>query len=219
MRDGQGAKGGPAPVYVHFFPKKQGGASEAVTQPVPVAEPPKAARPKRKKVAVEAQPPPKARVKASPKQAALARSVLTAKDPKRAARALSKASLNELFGLAHRLFEAGSLTQARRLLEPVTQSKPDDAFPFTLLGATYLAQGEDTKALPMFEAALDRDRGDWAARVYRAEVHLALGRWRVALAELQRVLEKGPARNPFVKRAKRLLAMAEKLAKKAARSP
>ena len=86
---------------------------------------------------------------------------------------------------------------------------PADAFPFTLLGATYLAQGDEDRALPLFEAALERDKADWAARVYRAEVHLSQGRLKLAQTQLASVVTKGPAKSPFVKRAKRLLALAK----------
>ena len=82
---------------------------------------------------------------------------------------------------------------------------PRESFPFTMLGTVYLAMELPDRALALFESALELDKGDVAASVYRGELRLRRGKVRPALADLERAVAGGDASDPFVQRGKRLL--------------
>ncbi len=117
-----------------------------------------------------------------------------------------------LFG--HRLFEEGRLDEARGVFEGLVSLGVEEAFPHTMLGTVYLALGDQTRALALFEAALALDPADLAARVYRGEIRLNRGRFRLAVEDLRRAVNSGAAEDPFVDRARRLLRMARELARR-----
>ncbi len=117
-----------------------------------------------------------------------------------------------LFG--HRLFEEGRLEEARGVFEGLVSLGVEDAFPHTMLGTVYLALGDQDRALALFEAALTLDPADLAARVYRGEIRLNRGRFKLAVEDLRRAVNAGAAEDPFVDRARRLLRMARDLARR-----
>ncbi|MBI3186067.1 MAG: hypothetical protein HYZ28_28355 [Myxococcales bacterium] len=115
-----------------------------------------------------------------------------------------------LFG--HHLFESGRLEEARVVFEGLVGMDVADAFPYTMLGTIYLALGDQDRALALFEAGLQIDERDLAARVYRAEIRLNRGKLKMALEDLHRAVEIGLGDDPFVDRAKRLLRLAQEMA-------
>ncbi len=114
----------------------------------------------------------------------------------------------------HRLFELGRLQEARAVFEGLVELELEDSFPHTMLGTIYLALGTQDRALALFEAALELDRDDLAALVYRGEIRLNRGKLKLALGDLNRALELGTGDDPFVERARRLIRMAQELAKR-----
>lgn len=112
-----------------------------------------------------------------------------------------------LFG--HRLFARGRMREAQVVFEGIVAREPDEAFPYTMLGAVYLAQGDDGRALALFDAALTMDPADPAALVNRAEIRLRRRQPKLALKDLERAIDgarRGPA--PFLARARALAAHA-----------
>lgn len=134
--------------------------------------------------------------------------ILRAKSPLELLRGLSRRQLTEVSVEGHTLFENGDLENARRIFEHVVALEPDDSFSYTMLGTIFLALGEQDRALALFEAALGVDKTDLAARVYRGEIRLHRGRYKLAIDDLQRALDGGDPQDPFVDRAKRLMKIA-----------
>lgn len=110
--------------------------------------------------------------------------------------------------LGHALFEAGDLDSARTIFGALVVLGRPDAFPHTMLGTIALSAGASQAALEHFEAALAIDPGELAALVYRAELRLTGRRSGRAVEDLQQALRLGPAGDPFVERARRLLRLA-----------
>ena len=127
---------------------------------------------------------------------------------------LDRVELAQMAMFGHQLFEAGRLEEARVVFEGLVALDVKDAFPHTMLGTVYLALGLHDRAVALFEAALALDPEDVAARVYRAEIRIHQKRLRPAIAELTAVLRKGPADDPFVQRATRLLEIAREQARR-----
>jgi predicted Zn-dependent protease len=128
--------------------------------------------------------------------------------------AAGSASRDQLAQLAlhgHELFETGHLHEARAVFEQIVSLGVKDAFPHSMLGTIYLAEGKHDRALALFEEALSLDPKDIAARVYRGELRLNGGKVKPALADLFFALELGSREDPFVSRARRLIAIAQKL--------
>lgn len=134
--------------------------------------------------------------------------LLAEKNPAATLRKLSRWQVTEVAVEGHGYFERGDLDTARRIFEHLVALEPSDAFPYTMLGTIFLALGQQDRALALFEAALGVDRKDLAARVYRGEVRLHRGRYKLAIDDLQRALDIGEANDPFVDRARRLLKIA-----------
>lgn len=134
--------------------------------------------------------------------------LLAQKSPLSALRQLSRRQLTEVAVEGHGYFERGDFDTARKMFEHIVALEPPDAFPYTMLGTIFLALGQQDRALALFEAALGVDRKDLAARVYRGEVRLHRGRYKLAIDDLQRALDLGDASDPFVERARRLLKIA-----------
>ncbi len=117
--------------------------------------------------------------------------------------------------VGHQLFEQGRLEEARLVFEQLVGMDAPDPFPYTMLGTIYLALGDQSRALALFEAALTLDPNELAALVYRGEVRLNRGKLKSAAADLNRAVELGRPDDPFVDRAKRLLRMVHNLSKRA----
>ncbi len=141
--------------------------------------------------------------------------VLTRPEGKPAA--VSRSEVAELCLFGHHLFERGQLDEARTVFEKVVGLGVEEAFPHTMLGTIFLAQGQSDRALALFEAALALDEGDVAARVYRAEIRFNAGRLVDARSDLELAIKRGQSEDPFVDRARRLLQMVEDRAKRARR--
>lgn len=120
-----------------------------------------------------------------------------------------------LFG--HQLFELGRVDEARVIFEGLVSTGAQDAFAHTMLGTIYLALKDQTRALSLFQLALDIDPNDISALVYRGEIRLNGGRLKGALEDLTRALKLGDENDPFVDRAARLLRMAKTLLKRGRR--
>lgn|GEM_PF-2030469 len=131
--------------------------------------------------------------------------LLGAANPLALLKALTPGQLAEMAVAGHGLFEAGALESARRVFELLVAMGPRESFPFTMLGTVYLAMELPDRALALFESALELDKGDIAASVYRGELRLRRGKVRHALGDLERAVAGGDAADPFVQRGKRLL--------------
>lgn len=121
---------------------------------------------------------------------------------------LSPAVAAEMCLRGHALFESGRVDEARRVFETVVQSGVQEAFPHTMLGTIYLSLGKQERALARFEAALELDPRDVAARVYRGEIRLGRGKLKQAVEDLRTAQRHGSKDDPFFDRAERLLALA-----------
>ncbi len=120
-----------------------------------------------------------------------------------------------LFG--HQLFEMGKVAEAKVIFEGLVGTGARDSFAHTMLGTIYLALKDQTKALMLFQAALDIDPDDVSALVYRGEIRLNRGKVKGAVEDLTRALKLGTSDDPFVERASRLLRMAKALFKRSRR--
>jgi hypothetical protein len=208
------------------FQSKRGRDGEDVTVTAPGASPaavaagsdeestelstdPRKPRPKLKKGKEELRAP-RARTPPSvPRRRLEIQELLAAPDPVAVMEGLGPGELRELALVGHKLFDLGKLNAARVIFEGLVGLGSQEAFPHTMLGTVYLALGDRGRAFLLFEAALRFDREDLAARVYRAEVLLTAGRKKEATKDLRSAIDQGPADDPFVDRAHRLLKMAE----------
>ena len=111
---------------------------------------------------------------------------------RRALEGLDAHALAEVAVFGHGLYEAGRLNEARVVFEGLVAMDPAEAFPYTVLGAIFLAQHDLHRALALFEAALELDGDDVAALVYRGEIRLRLGQRTRAVQDLKRALAIDP---------------------------
>ena len=118
----------------------------------------------------------------------------------------------DLTRLGHEAFEAGRAEEARVVFESLVKLGRRDPFAHTMLGTILLGAHALDRALEQFEAALEIDPEDLAALVYRGEIRLSrrTGKNAVARAieDLERAVKLGPASDPFVMRARKLLSLA-----------
>lgn len=114
----------------------------------------------------------------------------------------------ELSRLGHALFEGGRLAEAKVVFESLVRLGPPDAFAQVMLGTIALAARDMEAALGHFDAALAIDPSDVTALVYRGEIRLARRKVARAVEDLERALSCGVDSDPFVERARRLLALA-----------
>lgn len=129
-------------------------------------------------------------------------------------RQLSVQQVAEMSLFGHQLFESGKIEEARVVFEGLVGMDVADSFPYTMLGTIYLALGDPDRALALFEAALQLDRFDLPALVYRGEIRLNRGRLKSALDDFHRAVRLGPGEDPFVERAKRLTRLAQDAARR-----
>jgi tetratricopeptide (TPR) repeat protein len=120
------------------------------------------------------------------------------------------AEFADLMSLGHALFEAGRVSEARVVFEGLVAAGHRDAFCRTMLGVVCLAQKDLERALALFDEALAIDPSDLAALVYRGELRLKRKKPGKAVKDLERAVALGPADDPFVERAQRLLVLARK---------
>lgn len=111
---------------------------------------------------------------------------------RRALEGLDAQALADVAVFGHGLYEQGRLNEARVVFEGLVAMEPPEAFPYTVLGAIFLAQQDVHRALALFEAALELDGDDVAALVYRGEIRLRLGQRTRALDDLRRALATDP---------------------------
>jgi hypothetical protein len=145
------------------------------------------------------------------------RALLERGSPGRQAAELSAQAVAELSLFGHQLFEAGRLAEARLLFEGLVALGTEEAFAYTMLGTIYLSMAQHERALALFEAAIQLDGEDLAARVYRAEIRIHQNRLLHALEELDQALALGGEDDPFIQRALRLKGIALERARKAGR--
>ena len=136
--------------------------------------------------------------------------LLGSENPLQLLKTLTPGQLAEVAVGGHGLFEAGALESSRRVFELLVALQPAESFPYTMLGTVYLALELPDRALALFEAALERDKGDVAARVYRGELRLRRGKVRLAVADLERAVEGADGQDPFIQRGRRLLQQARR---------
>jgi tetratricopeptide (TPR) repeat protein len=120
----------------------------------------------------------------------------------------SEQAFAELTRLGHEAFEAGRAEEARVVFESLVALGRRDPFAHTMLGTILLGAQALDKALEQFEAALEIDPEDLAALVYRGEIRLSRRKVSRAMEDLERAIKLGASTDPFVARAKKLLALA-----------
>jgi hypothetical protein len=128
--------------------------------------------------------------------------------PEEQLRGLSRGQIAQMCLFGHHLFETGRVQEARVVFEAIVGLGVEDAFPHTMLGTIHLSQGEGRRALPLFEAAIKLDPRDVAAWVYRGEIRLQDGQVRQGLSDLKKACGMAPSTDPFVVRARKLMARA-----------
>lgn len=138
-----------------------------------------------------------------PKASKKARRTLTDESEDPAARAFA-----ELTRIGHESFEAGRVDDARTIFESLIALGHNDPFTHTMLGTVHLGAHRHEQALEQFEAALAIDPDDVVALVYRGEIRLSKKKQGPAMEDLERAARLGRPNDPFVTRAKKLLAMA-----------
>ncbi|MDP1828198.1 MAG: tetratricopeptide repeat protein [Archangium sp.] len=114
----------------------------------------------------------------------------------------------DLTRLGHEAFEAGRAEEARIVFESLVALGRRDPFAHTMLGTILLGAQALDKALEQFEAALEIDPDDLAALVYRGEIRLSRRKVSRAMEDLERAIKLGASTDPFVARARKLLALA-----------
>jgi tetratricopeptide (TPR) repeat protein len=131
-----------------------------------------------------------------------------------AARGYGSHALANLALYGHALYARGRLDEAQVVFESIVAKEPEEAFAYTMLGAIYLAQDDDARALALFDAALGIEEGDLAALVGRGEIRLRRGQPQTALQDLERAIALDPSgRDPFSERARALSVLARTLSR------
>lgn len=130
------------------------------------------------------------------------------------ARPQRDSSLADRALFAQALFARGRVREAQLVFENIVACEPEEAFAYAMLGAVYLAQGDDARALALYEAALALDPRDLAALVGRSEIRLRRGQPDAALGDLERAIGADPSgRDPFSQRARALMVLAKTLSR------
>jgi len=114
----------------------------------------------------------------------------------------------DLTRLGHEAFEAGRAEEAKVIFESLVALGRRDPFAHTMLGTILLGQQSLDAVLEQFEHAPAIDPNELAALVYRGEIRLSKRKTSKALEDLERAVKLGPASDPFVGRAKKLLTLA-----------
>jgi|GEM_PF-1586235 Tfp pilus assembly protein PilF len=128
-----------------------------------------------------------------------------ARDERRSERASAA-----LFG--QELFAAGRPVPARKVFERIIAGGTAESFPFAMLGALHLAQGNDGEARKLFDQALRIDPDDVAALLGRAEIFIREAEPRAAMADVRRALGLAAFESsPLLGRAEAMKGVIEKL--------
>jgi tetratricopeptide (TPR) repeat protein len=117
-------------------------------------------------------------------------------------------AFSDLTRLGHEAFEAGRVDEAKVIFESMVALGRRDPFAHTMLGTILLSAQQLDEALEQFEAALEIDPDELAALVYRGEIRLSRRKTAKAVDDLERAVKLGGAADPFVQRARKLLALA-----------
>ena len=131
-----------------------------------------------------------------------------------AARGHGNHGLANLALYGHALYARGRLQEAQVVFESIVAKEPEEAFAYTMLGAIYLAQDDDARALALFDAALGIEERDLAALVGRGEIRLRRGQPKAAQQDLEKAIAQDPSGcDPFSERARALSVLARTLAR------
>ena len=123
-------------------------------------------------------------------------------------------SLTDMALFGHTLYARGRLREAQVVFENIVAREPDEAFAYTMLGAIFLAQEDDSRALALFDAALGLQPDEMAALVGRAEIRLRRGKPEAALQDLEAAISADPSgRDPYSERARALSVLARTLSR------
>jgi predicted Zn-dependent protease len=117
-------------------------------------------------------------------------------------------AFSDLTRLGHEAVEAGRVDQAKVIFESLVALGRRDPFAHTMLGTILLGAQQLDQALEQFEAALAIDPDELAALVYRGEIRLSRRKTARAVEDLERAVKLGASSDPFVQRARKLLALA-----------
>lgn len=114
----------------------------------------------------------------------------------------------DLIRIGHEAFCAGRHADARTIFAALVALGSEDAFVHTMLGTIALAEGTSEQALEHFDAALELEPNDLSALVYRGEIRLSRKKYSRGMEDLERAVRLAPSTDPFVARAKKLIAWA-----------
>jgi Tfp pilus assembly protein PilF len=189
-------------------PKARGDASSHITEKMRIPE-------IEQQLALQAKPLERRNTVPTPVAAGGAREALEYHRQKLeqfAARGEGQSHLADLALFGHTLYARGRLREAQVVFESIVAKEPEEAYAYTMLGAIFLAQNDDARALALFDAALGMDPQDLAARVGRGEIRLRRGQPDSALVDLERAIAADPSgRDPFGERARALSVLARTL--------
>lgn len=115
-----------------------------------------------------------------------------------------------LFG--QELFATGRPVPARKVFERIISEGASEAFPFAMLGALHLSQGDDGEARKLFDQALRIDPGDVAALLGRAETFIRAAEPSLAMTDVRRALGQATFESsPLLPRAEAMMGVIQKL--------
>ena len=115
-----------------------------------------------------------------------------------------------LFG--QELFATGRSVPARKIFERIISEGAAEAFPFAMLGALHLAQGDDGEARKLFDQALRISPDDVAALLGRAETFIRTAEPSAAMADVRRALGQATFESsPLLTRAEAMMGVVQKL--------
>lgn len=126
---------------------------------------------------------------------------------------------SQLFGLdgnqiaslllcGHNFFSEGRFKEAKTIYEGMVLLEPNNPYVNTMLGAIYQRMEQYDLAILRYNRAIELFPQDISALTNRGEIHLNLGRFLEAAADLKKVIELDPQKkHPQTSRARLLAAM------------